>query len=580
MTLSTDAITVAIDAITVDDATNRSARETARQRVSWPVNLTPASVTYESAGHALLLGDEISVRQAATYLQDSGLAAMALLITEPSVDDAGLDEDQLETLLASTRQLPCRTLTPTQRSQLRIEGYLGQFSIALHDPDASLDLVLALLGRRHADLILDLGSSPVLELELLPPGYRHLCLADPACDVELSEFAELVGEFDKPRYFQINADLCAHSASGNVGCTRCLEVCPADAISSYKGRIESRIEIDPYLCQGVGSCSSACPTGAIQFRLPEPARQQEALISWLDAYRQAGGTAPVMRFVEAADLAGEADAPAGHLLDVPLEELGNAGHDQWLTALAAGAAEVRIQVHADLPATLSAFIDDQVAQARVMLEALGHDPGRVRRIQRGDSATRDALPERLPLGEEPLVLSGDDKRERFEAVLARLTALGESSGRRHPMPAKSAYGGLEVNRDACTLCFACVSNCPTPALATGEQTPMLSYREADCVQCGLCVEACPEDAIRLLPGFLADPSRTERQVRHEEAPFCCIRCDKPFATAATIANIKAKLADHPYFAGDAAARLEMCEDCRVKDVWQEMARDPESQLKV
>ncbi|MDY7117579.1 4Fe-4S dicluster domain-containing protein [Halomonas sp. SSL-5] len=569
----------AIDAVSVDDAANRSAREAARQRVSWPVNLTPASVTYESAGHALLLGDETSVRLAAQRLQGRGLAAIALLITEPSTGDAALDDAGVEALLENTRRLPCQTLTPTQRGQLRVEGYLGRFGVSLHGPDERLDLALPLLGRRHADLILDLGRSPALALELPPPGYRHLAWGGPGCDEALDAFAELVGEFDKPRYFQINADLCAHSASGNVGCTRCLEVCPADAISSHKGRIESRIEIDPYLCQGVGSCTSACPTGAIQFRLPEPARQQEALVSWLDAYRQAGGKAAVMRFVEAGDLEAE-DEPAGGVLDVPLEELGNAGHDQWLTALAAGAAEVRIQVHPELPASLAAFIDDQVAQARTLLEALGHAPDRIRCIQRGDGAARDAYPVHLPLVDEPLVLSAERKRDRFEEVLARLTALGKADGRRHPMPPGAAYGGLEVDRDACTLCFACVSNCPTPALATGDDSPLLSYREADCVQCGLCAEACPEDAIRLAPGFLADASRTERQVRHEEAPFCCTRCGKPFANAATIATIKAKLADHPYFAGDAAARLEMCEDCRVKDVYQGMVRDPDSQLKV
>ena len=572
-------MTSPIDAVTVDDAANRSAREAARQRVSWPVNLTPASVTYESAGHALLLGDEISVRQAAQRLQGQGLSAIALLISEPAAADTLLDDVQVEALLESTRRLPCRPLSPTQRSQLRIEGYLGRFSVGLHGPDERLDLMLPLLGRQHADLILDLGRSPALELELPPPGYRHLTWGGAECDAALDEFAELVGEFDKPRYFQINAALCAHSASGNVGCTRCLEVCPADAISSHKGRIESRIEIDPYLCQGVGSCSSACPTGAIQFRLPEPARQQEALASWLDAYRQAGGSVPVMRFVEAGDLEVE-DEPAGCVLDVPLEELGNAGHDQWLTALAAGAAEVRIQVHPELPPTLSAFIDDQIAQAQALLAALGHEPGRIKRIQRGDGAARDALPEYLPLSEEPLELSAQPKRERFEEVLARLTALGKADGQRHSMPSGAAYGGLEIDRDSCTLCFACVSNCPTPALASGDETPLLSYREADCVQCSLCAEACPEGAIRLAPGFLADASRTERQVRHEEAPFCCTRCGKPFANAATIATIKAKLADHPYFAGDAAARLEMCEDCRVKDVYQSMVRDPESQLKV
>ncbi|MDX1467632.1 MAG: 4Fe-4S binding protein, partial [Halomonas sp.] len=117
-------------------------------------------------------------------------------------------------------------------------------------------------------------------------------------------------------------------------------------------------------------------------------------------------------------------------------------------------------------------------------------------------------------------------------------------------------------------------------LAAGDESPLLSFREADCVQCGLCAEACPEDAITLIPGFLADAVRGERQVRHEEPAFPCIRCGKPFATVSTVETLKAKLADHPYFAGDALARLEMCEDCRVKDVWQEMARNPESQLKV
>ncbi|HBS16361.1 MAG TPA: 4Fe-4S ferredoxin, partial [Halomonas sp.] len=158
----------------------------------------------------------------------------------------------------------------------------------------------------------------------------------------------LVGEFDKPRYFQVNTDLCAHSSSGNVGCTRCLDVCPADAISSIQGRIESRIEIDPFLCQGVGSCTSACPTGAIEFRLPETRRQQDTLANWLTAYREAGGEVPVLRFITHDSLEAERVAgitTPGHIIDAPLEELGAAGHDQWLTALASGASEVRIQLH-------------------------------------------------------------------------------------------------------------------------------------------------------------------------------------------------------------------------------------------
>ena len=399
----------------------------------------------------------------------------------------------------------------------------------------------------------------------------------------LEGVTELVGEFDKPRYFQVNTDLCAHSSSGNVGCTRCLDVCPADAISSIQGRIESRIEIDPFLCQGVGSCTSACPTGAIEFRLPETRRQQETLANWLTAYRDAGGEVPVLRFITHDSLEAERVAgitTPGHIIDAPLEELGAAGHDQWLTALASGASEVRIQLHDDMPNRLSAFLEHQITQAHSLLTALGHDAARIKLLPVGAEGERDALPSLTPLTESPLSFNEPNKRARLNVVLARLAELGTPSGERHAMPQGAAYGGINVDSAACTLCHACVSNCPTPALKSGGNTPALSFLEADCVQCGLCEQACPEDAITLEPGFLAAPARETRHICHEEAAFECISCGKPFATASTVATIKAKLANHPYFAGDAMTRLEMCEDCRVKDVWKTMARDPEAQLKV
>jgi len=565
-----------IDIMPVDDSRNRQAREAARQRVSWPVNLTPASVGYHSEGHALLLGNERDVRRAARALRHLGLPAPTLLFTDP-VTEGETEED--EALLAATADMTCQRLSRSQARALEIEGYLGHFLVRMSGEGDTLDLARALTDRSHFDLVLDLGQRPLLDLELPPPGYLPLAWQDPQRDEQLEALAGLVGDFDKPRYFQIDNALCAHSASGYTGCTRCLDVCPADAVRSHQGRIEAWIEIDPFRCHGVGSCTSACPTGAIQFRLPETARQQETLLAWLSAYRDAGGTAPVVRFAEAGDLAAEGDA-AGHVLDIPLEELGAAGHDQWLTALAGGAAEVRIQCRPGMPDRLMTFIDDQLAQVHGLLHALGHSPSRVSRLIAGDEAARDALPGEAPLEGTPLSFTGSDKRDRLNDVLAHLAAHGTPDGQRHAMPAGSAYGSLAVDGEACTLCLSCVSNCPTPALAAGNDRPLLSFREADCVQCGLCAEACPEDAITLVPGFLADATRGERRVQHEEAAFPCIRCGKPFAAASTVATLKAKLADHPYFAGEALARLEMCEDCRVKDVWQAMARDPESQLKV
>ncbi|WP_372373337.1 4Fe-4S binding protein [Vreelandella venusta] len=568
-----------IQLASVDDQVNVTAREAVRQRISWPVNLTPANVTYHSRGHALLMGNSHDVSQAARVLQGRGLASLTLLTTDSTVD-----------LAAANEPLICQTLTDTQQSQLRITGYLGAFRVEVAPANGdTLNLAQALIERDVFDVVLDLTAAAMSKAthvwEIPPPGYVCLdWLAQEARRGEILESViELAGEFDKPRYFQVNSDLCAHSASGNVGCTRCLDVCPADAISSIQGRIESRIEIDPFLCQGVGSCTSACPTGAIEFRLPETRRQQDTLATWLAAYREAGGQAPVMRFVTHDFLDAERQAGAvtpGHLLDVPLEELGAAGHDQWLTALANGAAEVRIQLHDGMPPRLTMFITHQVAQARGLLEALGHDAARIKLLPPESAVERDALPTLTPLTDAALTFTDPHKRARFNQVLATLAALGTPSNDRHSMPDGAAYGGIQVDREACTLCHACVSNCPTPALKAGGDTPALSFLESDCVQCGLCEQACPESAITLLPGFLAAPERDTRQVCHEEAAFECIGCGKPFATASTVATIKAKLANHPYFAGDALARLEMCEDCRVKDVWKTMIRDPDAQLKV
>ncbi|MCE9684200.1 4Fe-4S binding protein [Halomonas alkalisoli] len=569
-----------IHTMPVDEAGNRQAREAMHRRVSWPINLTPSSVSYASQGHALILGNERDARRAARALHGHGLASVSLLITEP-VDPSAIGETHAddETLLADTRTVTCHSLTREQAASLRIDGFLGRFRVTLEQGDRSLDLARALVERDHFDQILDLGETPALALELPPPGYVTIRWGTAESESRLEAFSALVGEFDKPRYFQINHDLCAHAASGNTGCTRCLDVCPADAIQSVRGRVESRVEIDPYRCHGVGSCSSACPTGAIEFRMPESHRQQETLLAWLAAYRQAGGGQPVVRFVSSEHLHPD-DSPAGHVLDVPLEELGAAGHDQWLTALAGGAAEVRLQHHPDMPERLVAFLDDQLAQAHALLEALGHPRERISVIAVGDTAARDALPAHPPLPADGLVLDGTGKRDRLNGVLDHLAELGRQDGERHAIPPDAAYGGLAVDIQRCTLCMACVAGCPTPALSAGNESPQLSFREADCVQCGLCADACPEDAIALLPGFLADPARNQRHVCHSEAAFDCIRCGKPFATASTIAVIKAKLADHPYFAGDAISRIEMCEDCRVRDVWRELARDPESQLKV
>jgi hypothetical protein len=62
-------------------------------------------------------------------------------------------------------------------------------------------------------------------------------------------------------------------------------------------------------------------------------------------------------------------------------------------------------------------------------------------------------------------------------------------------------------------------------------------------------------------------TRGAQRLLHEEQPACCISCGKPFATKSMLKVMAKKLEDHWMFQSDAdRRRLEMCEDCRVKDL--------------
>jgi ferredoxin len=135
------------------------------------------------------------------------------------------------------------------------------------------------------------------------------------------------------------------------------------------------------------------------------------------------------------------------------------------------------------------------------------------------------------------------------------------------LPVGSPFGQVKVDRAACTLCMSCVAVCPTSALREGQGLPQLNFVERSCIQCGMCEKACPEDAVTLEARFLYDDKeRGAQRLLYEEQPACCISCGKPFATQSMLRVMAEKLEGHWMFQGEAERRrLEMCEDCRVRD---------------
>ena len=51
------------------------------------------------------------------------------------------------------------------------------------------------------------------------------------------------------------------------------------------------------------------------------------------------------------------------------------------------------------------------------------------------------------------------------------------------------------DEDVCTHCGACISVCPTGALAVDRGTMMVVFDPTKCIACELCVKACPPKAM-------------------------------------------------------------------------------------
>ncbi|WP_210394572.1 4Fe-4S binding protein [Motiliproteus sediminis] len=535
---------------------NRHARDCALQSVSRPLNLAAPTVSYQARGPILLLGPEHLLRLAGEHI--NGRVAFCALVTEAMPQSVTAEMEAAAAVEAESRlvRLPLRALT----------GYLGRFSAEVEVQGNAANLAKLEAGCDYFAAVLDLGAHPYNQAVLKPAGYQ--VLADPS---QLADAVEAVvalqGEFEKPRYFTINNDLCAHSGSEMTGCTRCLDLCPADAIQSQAGQIL----IDAHLCHGAGGCASACPTSAIRYGYPQPQQTLDACRRLLKQYADSGGITGRLLIHDASFGAPWYRDQRDHIesgwLGLEVEELGAAGIELWLSALAWGAAEVVLLQPPELPDSIGQTLRRECGVANAMLEGMGLS-ARIRLL------TPDQLvPLELPAGQAEVAIelaAGHDKRQQLSAAASFLFNHSPSTSGPHTriaLPSGAPYGQVALHHDRCTLCMACVAICPTSALSGASDTPELSFTEDACVQCGLCSQACPEDALQLVASYQLDPvPRQQPQLLKKEEPFCCVRCGKAFATQGAVALMLDKLAGHSMFADGALERLKMCGDCRVADL--------------
>jgi ferredoxin len=531
-------------------------------------------VTLESNGVVLICGrDEIAV-EAGNLLKDH--LDVTVLIEPPAA-------------IAPTRT----TDFPVAKGKVRnASGHLGAFKVIVDDfAQATPSSRGALMfgpsrdnARSNCDIILDLtGGSAFFPAADLRDGYLRADPGSPAAMLRaVLRARDFTGSFEKPRYIAYDAALCAHSRSGIVGCTRCLELCPTSAIAPAG----NAVAIDANICAGCGQCAAACPTGAASYALPSEDALMRKLRAMLIAYREAGGERPIVLvhddphggpLIDA--LARFGDGLPAHVLPLPVNEITQIGLESIAAAFAYGASAMRLLLRARPRHDISGLLRT-MALAEPILAGLGFGSGRIAAIETDDP---DLLLEGLhaipamPSAPRPATFRPlGSKRSVLRFALSELYRAAPEPVGVIALPAGAPFGAVEIDAGGCTLCLSCVSACPTGALRDDPDRPMLRFVEDACVQCGLCQATCPEHVITLKPQIDFDAARAPARILKEEEPFCCIRCSKPFGVKSTIDRVVAKLEGKHWMYSGASQRIDiirMCDDCRVAAV-AEQGFDP------
>lgn len=484
---------------------------------------------------------------------------------------------------------PRSTEFPIAKGTIRAaKGHLGAFDVTVDDfalpaPSSRSRLEFGTSrngAQSQCDVILDLsGGAALFPAFDLRDGYVRADANDPAAMLKaVLKARDLVGTFEKPRYIAFTEDLCAHSRSRIVGCTRCLDLCPTGAIVPAG----NHVAIDAQICAGCGQCAAACPTGAAAYALPPADALMRKLRTLLTAYRDAGGERAVVLLHDDAHGAPLIDALArfgdglpANTLPLTVNEVTQVGLEAIAAAFAYGASAVRFLLRARPHHDISG-LTRTIALAQPILQGLGFGTGRVATIETDDPDTlgttlRALSP--LPATQRPsnLVPTGA-KRSVLRSTLRELHRAAPAPIDVVPLPERAPFGSVEIDVAGCTLCLSCVSACPTGALTDDPERPMLRFAEDACVQCGLCKATCPEKVITLKPQLDFRAATASARVLKEEQPFCCIRCGKPFGVKSTIERVAAKLEGKHWMYKGTPSRLDvikMCDDCRVAVVTEQ-----------
>jgi len=394
-------------------------------------------------------------------------------------------------------------------------------------------------------------GEPAVEL----PTEREMIFAA----AEREKFFRQVGEHQVEENVAWTRELCQYSGRLNLGCRRCQEACPAGALTCGA----DGVAVDHFACLDCGACVAVCPTGALQ----EQRFNDRQFISFFAELPLAGRSELVVGTAEQLQQLWWRQPgccrESAFFLEYPQPGALTAMHFLFLFALGFQRVLVLTGGEEESPAA-----GRERRQANLVLERLFARAGFVAAVAVADFAG-------VPAPEEPhpLVRFYDDfsfagRRRKLAAVLEfLLDAAGEPAEKQLAGEEFAAYGRLVCDVDRCTACVACLNECYTGALCSDEQEYTLEHRSDLCVQCGICVSVCPENALTLEPGLWLEKEFFTARVLSRAEPMVCRGCGARFGTRKSYERVVALLRERGRSA-ETEEVLAYCETCRAVKMFE------------
>ena len=355
--------------------------------------------------------------------------------------------------------------------------------------------------------------------------------------------------YEYVKVLKYDQTICQHHNRQYDVCGFCADVCPVDAI--VKVDDPRRLEFVDINCTRCGGCVSICPSGAMDFRVPD--RSVFHMMSKIYKERIPLIIPENMGF-ESLDIALKEDVlpfvvggkkflDESHLLTI-LQESGaqvvifNDNLSRGTKEAIGLVNEIYKRKYGKEGVLVATNLDElRDALDRVCMVDGSYNPKEVDVYKK----KREIFSERLEF-----IVNGDDLGEinTFEYI---------------------HYGLISVDESKCTLCLSCAGACNVEALKPFENDNSLRFNPSICTMCGYCVQICPEECMSIKEDviYLNKSWFVYRTLAKDEL-FRCIVCGKPFAPAKSIKTIAERMIKIWGEDDPRVKTLYCCPDCKPK----------------